>query len=393
MGCNEINYHWWLLLLQFNETTYVSYLRVLFNIILFSGSTGGVEITTAFQAIRDEQHGFLTGPTGISMDMVDGMTNTSAVTISIGSTTKLHVNEEKEEGPADRFQSLSCLDAFRSDHQLPNPQFHSLTNFKSESNILREGRARTRPPRMGTSRLGTPPLQRFNTPPRSLERNKISTVFLPSSAKSSTPKNKLNNNDADYFDGSFTAVSSKVGEFYVKRSNPFRSDVLHMGGVVPKDQLAGQHMYRSAKTLPRVGSRDPHVVQSRDFRGVPVRSARAGSCSSQESSGVSSCDCHSMVTVNGQHHCTAPASLYSTPSSLYGSCTTTPADLSVGSVSPCEHQSCEDTLSTCSDCDSNLIIVHVQIYSHCFLSSSFHILEQRTTNECTQYAMDLAFCI
>ena len=317
-------------------------------------------------------------------------------------------------GIADRFQSLSCLETAAAKQQLDQRQenqFQSLTNFKSDSKILqrREAagtgrRSRPQPPMMGTSRLGTPPLQhRFLTPPRSLERNKISTVFLPSSAKSSTPKAAAAAAAADVetssptqlFDESFTAVSAKSGgEFLVKRTNPFRGDLLRLGGV-SKHQMETNHVNNnnhyqrhSAATLPRdhkITLPTSSAAAGGDFSS---RSARAGSCSSQESSGVSSgisssassgrrdnnllgrCDCPALVTVNGQHHCSGStvaafplASAANTlPTKLYsGSSSSAAAAAAVlsQSLTACDHQSCEDTLSTCSDCDSNLIIVHV----------------------------------
>ena len=267
-----------------------------------SGQPGGIEITSSFQAIRAD------------IDTVDSpdsraqnlqTEHSSAVTISIGSSTKLHVNEESEK----KYVSLSNLES-RTRHE---DGFISLGNYSSESKLGRDGRARTRIPYMGTSRLGTPPMERVNTPPRSLERNRISTVFLQ---KTSTPTQ-----------GSRTDPGSPGGvqqteSFYVRRATPFLRDILNIGG-------------NSKDGLPR--SKDE------------VRGRRAGSTtsqtSSQESSGVSSCSCSSVVTVNGQHHCIQVLENRSVRSN--------------SKLNLENNSSCDESLSTCSDCDFTPIILQI----------------------------------
>jgi len=182
------------------------------------------------------------------------------------------------------------------------------------------GRARGKMPHMGTSRLVTPPKPpRLTTPTRSVERNKISTVVLNNNNSTSTPlsrsssshtSSKVGSKIKTSFDSSFTAVSSKGrgSSFHVKKSNPFREEILRMQPI-KKEVLA--------------------------------RSGRASSSSSDGSSGVHSGSCSdscswSQVTVNGQHlHCDASSEKSGRPIN------------------------CDDTLSTCSECEQGSLILHL----------------------------------
>ena len=146
---------------------------------------------------------------------------------------------------------------------------------------------RARLPHMGTLRLGgtPPPLERrgLSTPPRSLERNKISTVYLPTSTvKSSTPKEKSRNHQL--FNPNFSNVNLKN---------------IHVTELWREEGVAGK-VDGSEGRGGRAGS-----CSSQGSSGVSSSSQGSSGVSScsQGSSGVSSCSCRSMVTVNGQHHC------------------------------------------------------------------------------------------
>jgi len=231
------------------------------------------------------------------------------VTVTVGSSTRINMNSREEEEEVEEVEG-----GLDGTYSLPN-----LSLLRAE--------ARARRPHMGTSRLVTPPKPpRRTTPTRSVERPKISTVLLPTYSNNVNTNNTNNtmsttDNTNSMDQSSFTAVSSlSSSTFLVRHSNPWREEVLRMG--VPKVTL--------------------------------VRHGRGSSCTSEESSGVSSCcsaDCASQVTVNGQHHCASTAIFDSfqmkrkTDVNMVDSLTKTDS----ANMSGCTE--CNDTLSTCSRCE------------------------------------------
>ena len=119
---------------------------------------------------------------------------------------------------------------------------------------------------MGTARLGTPPKEGIATPPRSIERNKIST---------GTPKTQLKRNK----------TQTKV------RSESFKAISKEL--VMSSDDAL-------IKTDEILWSRRAESTSSQESSGV---SSASGSTPPLEFNSAAACTCSSFVTVNGQHHC------------------------------------------------------------------------------------------
>ena len=183
------------------------------------GEPDAVQTNTAVHVIRPDD------TETEAKSKVPAKESCSAVTVTIGSSTRLCINDTQD----DPLQSQS----------LPN-----LNSFKSESGLKldQDGRGRIKMPHMGTSRLVTPTKPPHIKPPTlSLERNRISTVLLTRSSTSNS------------------SVFSPTPKY---NSPTSKEDIL---------------------------------------QPLPYRNVRGGSCSSDSSSGVSSCT--DTVTVNGSHHC------------------------------------------------------------------------------------------
>jgi len=81
-----------------------------------SGQTGGIEITSSFQAIRADIDTVDSQDSLVQNQETD---HSGAVTISIGPSTKLHVNEESSLSEK-KYVSLSNLES-RTRHEIPHP--------------------------------------------------------------------------------------------------------------------------------------------------------------------------------------------------------------------------------------------------------------------------------
>lgn len=238
--------------------------------------------------------------TNVNLDELDSFTakkccsttpilSSSSVSITIGATTKLSINSSTDSLTTSHpvNQNISV----KSNHMssLPN-----LASFRSESfrgsseSPVRDGRCLAK---MGMSSLVTPQKPpRLNTPPRSMERNKISTVVLnnnpsiSSQKHDSTPKHPSNLPNK-------TTVQIQSRKHFKKKA-PFRKDQLEMCQV-NEDELR----------LPRAASISSQDSSCDNSSGICTGGYSSGFTSSASYPTMGCASCGSQVTVNGKHHC------------------------------------------------------------------------------------------